>query len=270
LKLSIITVNLNNSAGLEKTIESVVSQTSSDFEYIVIDGGSSDGSLEVIKKFEDKITYWISEPDDGIYHAMNKGIRLAKGEFCQFLNSGDWLTTPKVIGTMLDALPDCSIFYGNMLKVFPNRKIYRDSCGKGDVSMLSFYMGSLNHSPNFIKKSLFEKYGFYDESLKIVSDWKFYLIAVGLHDEPISYIDIDVAYFDMNGVSNTNPSVNIKERNLVLESLLPKSILKDYQKFSTETLMLKKIREKKFLWLVLQGIYSILSKIDRKINSAWE
>ncbi|MDR2910496.1 MAG: glycosyltransferase [Bacteroidales bacterium] len=91
MKLSIITINLNNVAGLQKTIESVVKQTFTDYEYIVIDGGSTDGSADIIKQHANKITYWVSEPDKGIYNAMNKGIRVAKGEYCLFLNSGDWL-----------------------------------------------------------------------------------------------------------------------------------------------------------------------------------
>ncbi len=84
MKLSIITINFNNAVGLKKTIESVVNQTSNDFEYIVIDGGSKDGSIDIIKKYDSKINYWISEPDNGIYHAMNKGILLAKGDYLEF------------------------------------------------------------------------------------------------------------------------------------------------------------------------------------------
>lgn len=91
MKLSIITINYNNREGLRKTIESVVAQTTREFEYIVIDGGSTDGSVDVIKEFSDYIDYWVSEPDKGIYNAMNKGVKVAHGDYCQFLNSGDWL-----------------------------------------------------------------------------------------------------------------------------------------------------------------------------------
>ena len=89
MKLSVITINFNNRDGLRKTIESVVKQTYKDFEYIIIDGGSTDGSVDVIKEYADKIDYWVSEPDKGIYNAMNKGIDVAKGEYCIFMNSGD-------------------------------------------------------------------------------------------------------------------------------------------------------------------------------------
>lgn len=96
-KLSIISINLNNSEGLQKTIRSVIRQTNSDFEYIVIDGNSKDGSLNVIKNFDNQITYWVSEPDSGIYNAMNKGISKSTGRYCLFLNSGDWLADENVI-----------------------------------------------------------------------------------------------------------------------------------------------------------------------------
>lgn len=254
LKLSIITVNLNNATGLHKTIKSVVSQTSHNFEYIIIDGGSTDGSVELIQSFTSipactytpitnnsgsklrdpctmPLTYWLTEPDTGIYQAMNKGIRIAKGEYCQFLNSGDWLAAPDVIEKMVASLPDCSIYYGNMIKQIPKRGIYRDTCGQGNVTMLKLYNGSLNHSPDFIKRNLFEKYGLYDENLRIASDWKWFLIVIGLHNESVEYINLDVSCFDMNGISNKNPVLLKRERRKVLEELLPANILADYDAY---------------------------------------
>lgn len=114
MKLSIITVNRNNTEGLRKTIESVVSQTYTDFEYIIIDGASTDGSVDIIKEYADRITYWVSEPDNGIYNAMNKGILKAKGEYLQFLNSGDWLVDEGVLQTMIKYTDDVDILIGNI------------------------------------------------------------------------------------------------------------------------------------------------------------
>jgi len=102
MKLSIITINYNDKEGLRKTIESVLSQTWTDYEYLIIDGGSADGSLDVIREYEDKITYWISEKDNGIYNAMNKGIVKSKGAYLQFLNSGDYLVDNKVFENMTE------------------------------------------------------------------------------------------------------------------------------------------------------------------------
>ena len=96
-ELSIITINLNNCAGLQKTLDSVFAQTFTDYEYLVIDGGSTDGSAELIKKQENKFVYCVSEKDNGIYHAMNKGIRKATGDYLLFLNSGDYLVNDEVL-----------------------------------------------------------------------------------------------------------------------------------------------------------------------------
>lgn len=194
---------------------------------------------------------------------MNKGLRAAQGEYVQFINSGDWLVADDVIEKMLIALPDCSIFYGNMLKILPNGKTFRDRCEAGEISMLTFIKGSLNHTPNLIKRSLFEKYGYYDESLKIVADWKFYLIAVGLHDEPVSYVDLDVAWFDMQGISNLNKSLHLDERNAVLKELLPASILKDYDAFKDDIQLIQRLRRIIPIWFIIQFLHKFLSRFDK-------
>jgi glycosyltransferase involved in cell wall biosynthesis len=266
-KLSIITINRNNAEGLRKTIESVINQTSKAFEYIVIDGASTDKSLEVIKQYKDKITYWISEPDKGIYNAMNKGIIKAKGEYCQFLNSGDVLVANDVIEQMLFNMPDTSIVIGNMLKSLANGKIYKDrgSAAK-EISMFTFYRGTLNHSPAFIKRDLFDKYGFYDETLKIASDMKWYLIAVGLNNETVLYRDIDVTLFDMNGISTTNTTLDKSERRQVLEELIPKSILADYDKYWFAIEQTNRINKYKFIKLFVWFVERLLFKFEKWIS----
>ena len=114
MKLSIITINFNNRNGLEKTIESVTSQTCKDFEWIIIDGGSTDGSRELVEKKQKYITYWCSEPDSGIYNAMNKGIKKAKGDYCFFLNSGDRLHDKDVMMNVLGELDGTDFVSGNV------------------------------------------------------------------------------------------------------------------------------------------------------------
>ena len=89
MKYSIITINYNHIEGLKRTIDSVISQTSSNYEYIIIDGGSTDGSVNIIKEYKEHLVYWISEKDNGVYHAMNKGVAQAQGDYCIFMNSGD-------------------------------------------------------------------------------------------------------------------------------------------------------------------------------------
>lgn len=236
MKLSIVTINFNNLEGLKKTMESVFAQLCKDFEYIVIDGASTDGSAEYIKEHAEELTYWVSEKDTGIYNAMNKGIRMATGEYCQFLNSGDCLIDKNVIEKMLNELKQnqyISVLYGNMRKVLPNGKILRDRCCSisNEVTLNMFYRGCLNHSPAYIKRELFEKYGFYDETLKICSDWKFYMQSIVLGGEIVKHADVDVTLFDMTGISETHKDLLNEERNRLLEEMVPTNILKDYHRY---------------------------------------
>lgn len=265
MKLSIITINFNNATGLYKTIESVIKQTSNDIEYILIDGGSTDGSVEVIKAFEDKISYWISEPDNGIYQAMNKGIKAAKGDYCQFLNSGDCLVQEDVTERMLYRMPETSVLIGNMLKILPNGKCIIDNgISNKQPTFFTFYRGTLNHSPAYIRRSLFEKYGYYDESLKIVSDWKWYLIVIGLHNEEVVYKDINVSLFDMNGISNSSKELLKTERRLVLEAIVPSNILVDYDRYGTGIIQMNRIKNytvTKFLFEFVERTIFYIEKI---------
>jgi glycosyltransferase involved in cell wall biosynthesis len=259
MKLSIITINRNNASGLKKTMESVFTQSSQEFEYIVIDGNSTDGSKKIICQYANMPMNhefrWLSEPDTGIYNAMNKGIRMAKGEYLQFLNSGDTLVAPDVTKRMLEFVDsplalgeekgkrsNYAIIYGNMLKQKP-KGILRDKGFAGrQPTLLDFYIGSLNHSPAYIKRTLFEKYGLYDEQLKIVSDWKWYLQTIIFGGELIAYADIDVTLFDMNGISTVNSSLDKSERQQVLKSLLPPTILEDYEKHAFSIEQMQRIK----------------------------
>lgn len=268
-KLSIITINRNNAAGLEKTLLSINAQTCRDFEHIIIDGASDDGSVDVIKKYDDGCVErrWISEPDKGIYNAMNKGIRMAKGEFLQFLNSGDTLATKDVVEKMLQGLEQCNyptIFYGNMLKDNMKGKILRDRCFAGaDITFLGFYVGTLNHSPAYISRQLFDKYGLYDENLKIVSDWKWYLLAIILGGEKPVYSDIDVTVFDMNGISETNKLLDKAEREQVLKDLIPSSILADYKQWSFNIGQIKRLKRHSWAYRIVWFIERCLFKWEK-------
>ena len=234
MKLSIITINRNNAAGLEKTMRSVATQSFKELEYIVIDGASTDGSVEVIKSMESEFDHlkWVSEPDLGIYNAMNKGLQMASGEYIQILNSADSLASANVTERMLSALEKeayPTILYGNMVKCFPDgRKMVDKSFAGEEITMLGMYTGTLNHDPAYIRRNLFEKYGYYDETLKIVSDWKWFLQAVILGDEQPKYVDLDVTLFDMTGISETNKELDKVERKQVLEQLFPRTVLADY------------------------------------------
>ncbi len=230
MKLSIITVNLNNREGLERTIQSVISQTFTDFEYIIIDGGSADGSVELIQSLSPSIPQsftWLSEPDTGIYNAMNKGIKLAKGEYLQFLNSGDWLYSNTILEEVFALNRSEDILYGDDALYYSDQKISFKTYPSALTGYL-FYMGTISHQATFHKKSLFDKP--YNETYKIAADWEFQIKKIIFSDCSTYHIDKTIINFDMTGISQ-NPSfsnLQMKERESILKKYFPAKILSDY------------------------------------------
>lgn len=225
-KISIITINYNNKNGLQKTIKSVIGQIYSFFEFIVIDGGSTDGSVEVIEEYRDKIDYWISEKDNGIYNAMNKGIRHASGDYLNFMNSGDCFHDNKVLEHILPYL-DKDIVVGKYLK---NNQSVAWGFPKKEVTMADLYRGTLNHQATFFSSSLFQN-GLYDERFSIVSDWKFYIEQLVFHNCSFRNVDILVVDYDVNGISASSVTY-FKERDKVIDEMIPYRILEDYRRFA--------------------------------------
>lgn len=221
MKLSIITVNYNDAKGLDRTITSVISQTYHNFEFIVIDGGSTDGSIDVIKKYERNIDYWVSEPDGGIYQAMNKGLRQAKGEYVNFMNSGDSFHAPNVLELIFSLDTDADIITGTHLgSPHPN-------IGKDGITLYTLCTGAVDHQASFIKRSIALRHP-YDENYKIVSDWKFFIEALIIDNCSFFYTETIVVDVDMTGISNTSLELNRRERETVLRELFPERILTDY------------------------------------------
>ena len=277
MKLSIVTINYNNAEGLRKTLVSVASQTYHDIEHIIIDGGSTDGSVEVIKDYVNQLKIenrklkvnWESEKDKGIYNAMNKGIRKATGDYVQILNSGDILAAPDVTEMMVAALRDgVGIMYGNMLRDFGNGKVQRDTTkadgGAREVewTMYDFINGTVNHDPTYIRRDLYEKYGLYDENLKICSDWKWFVNAVVFGGEKLYYVPIDVTIFDTAGVSETNLAFRELERHAELEKMLPIAILKDYNTWHFPIAQVKRLM-KYHLWGLVYFMERVLFKLEK-------
>ena len=368
IKLSIITINYNNAEGLRKTLASVASQTYAEIEHIIIDGGSTDESVEILRAYPQPLpkgrgeeptpnpslkggemdaapkystdanrddyphqnpahkVLWVSEKDSGIYNAMNKGIEIALGrrivnkdhtssplanrqspiaqtDYIQILNAGDILAAPDVTERMVDALKahqckvesvkckgnedgeadtpasrlspfayrleNCpAIFYGNMIKEYPDGHRLKDTCGSADYtpeSFLYFYKGTLNHDCAYIRKDLFEKYGLYNEQMKICSDWEWYVRAIVLGGEKPIYTNIDVTIFDMTGISESNgknKELIQKERREYLESILPQSILHDYDMYSLPLVQYQRLK-KYHLWGIVHFVERVLFKLER-------
>jgi hypothetical protein len=213
---------------------------------------------------------------------MNKGIKKASGDYIQILNSGDVLAAPDVTERMMAALHHTSnikhqtsvenrtaIFYGNMLKSYDGKTIInRDTCGKGmytPESFLYFYRGTLNHDCAYIRRDLFEKYGLYNDEMKICSDWEWYVKAIALGGEKAVYTNIDVTIFDMNGVSEShgkNAELIKKERHEFLEKVLPASVLHDYDQFSFPVLQYQRLK-KYHLWGLVNFIERVLFKLEK-------
>lgn len=230
MKLSIITINYNNLQGLEKTYQSVVSQTWQDYEWIVIDGGSTDGSKEFLEEHQDKFSYWVSEPDKGIYNAMNKGIETSTGEYCFFLNSGDSLIDNLVLARVFARNFDEDVVHGSIRFKFEDHEEIRNT--DKPITLRTFLYGTINHSGcSFIRRDAFDKWGKYDESLKIVSDWKWFLKAVGLGVASTRYIDVLISEFDCKGISMGNVQLVESERKLVIEQSVGNRILQDYDNY---------------------------------------
>lgn len=238
-KLSIITINLNNEDGLEKTIKSVIKQTFTDYEFIIIDGASSDDSLNIIKKYEKNISYWESKKDDGIYFAMNKGIDIAKGEYLQFLNSGDYLLNKNVLEKVFKRSDSQDIYYGSSMRNSTDGRNYSCSEPK-DLTMKRFFDHSICHQAMFIKKELFNKFGKYNEKLKIVADWEFNVKAIILNNCSLKFLNFPIVFYDMNGLSMKKQKMSLKEKEECLKKMIPARILADYEK--------KNIRKKKDLY----------------------
>ena len=360
IKLSIITINYNNAEGLRKTLASVAAQTYPNIEHIIVDGGSTDGSVDVIREYADeqamrlqgyeairqennkantlpnrpiaqspnrppKHVLWISEPDKGIYNAMNKGIEIALGkrvvnddhtsspnsliasDYIQILNSGDILAADDVTERMMAALAqqvkgaeneikgyslkvkgeenseaeinaynlssinyklNTPIFYGNMIKEYPDGRRVVDRCQAKDYtpeSFYYFYRGTLNHDCAYIRRDLFEKYGLYNEEMKICSDWEWYVRAIVLGGEKTVYTNIDVTVFDMTGISESdgkNRALIQKERREYLESVLPASVLRDYDMLSLPIEQYRRLK-KYHLWGVVYFVERVLFKLEK-------
>lgn len=260
-KISIISVNYNDKPGLEKTLKSITSQSWKDFEFLVIDGGSTDGSKELIESYTDKIDYWISEPDKGVYNAMNKGIKAAKGDFVIFMNGGDVFYNNEVLENIEKQLTDdFDIYYGDNYKVKPDskrKKIYPEK-----LSFSFFYTSSLNHQSTFIRRQLFHDHYFYKEDYKIAADWDFFIYTICKMNVPYKYLKRTISEYDFTGISSTDKfrDTTAREKQTTLRQYFP-LFMEDYKEVaelnSKRVQQIFHIKSHPIAWKILKSFISV-------------
>ncbi len=261
MKLTIITINYNNLSGLQKTIDSVLAQTYKDYEWIVIDGGSTDGSKELIEQYQSHFTFWGSEPDNGIYNAINKGISHATGDYVQFLNSGDWLydkTTLDKAFTTIDTKYD--IYYGDMVQVNDGDKLnpitYPDELG-----FFFFPYNNICHQATFYRRTLFENNP-YDESFSIVSDWAMNINLL-FKGSTFNHLNQFIVYYDNRGRSSDADPKHHLERTAAFAKYVPQQLQIDVKKYEKEYYF---SRHRKSTQRIIDNAISFSQWLDKKFS----
>jgi glycosyltransferase involved in cell wall biosynthesis len=252
-KISIITINFNDVNGLEKTIVSILNQSFSDFEYVIIDGNSTDGSKEVILNYQHKLTYWVSEPDHGIYDAMNKGIKAAKGEYLLFMNSGDVLVNDAtILNVCAEKLVEDIVAFDCFLE--KNNIVVGRRTHIAKPTLFYVIRHGFKHQSTFIKRSLFEKLGLYNDFYKIAGDYEFWVRCFLESSTTSKSYAIPIAIFQLNGISQIGDWG--KEHHLIEQELLP-HLMTDYKQYQ----QLLPYQNSRLLKIVIS-----IQKLFRKLN----
>ncbi len=246
MKLSIITINYNNNNGLKQTIKSVISQSFRDFEYIIVDGASADDSVATIKELVGNNTsipcLWTSEPDKGIYNAMNKGIMRSHGEYLLFLNSGDFLVGESVLDNVFSQ--DCSadILCARSYVSDNGKRVWTSPLPPNHITLGWLHWHGMMHQSTFIRRSLFDSIGLYDESFKWLADFQFWYKAFIYNDASSQSIDVITTDYNLDGTSSlsrTNKDYIYEEswpeRQPVLRNVLP-----DYKEWDNDKAIVKR------------------------------
>lgn len=268
MKLSIITINYNNAAGLKNTLDSVASQTCTDFEHIIVDGASTDGSVEIIREYEQFLASnlsplasrlkWISEKDTGIYNAMNKGVRMAQGEYTLMLNSGDYLVDEKVIENVIPLLDGTDIIQGNTIEDIENKRYRNRGYGKSDIDFFDIMKGHFLHQASFCHRDLFDRYGLFDESYRIIGDTKFFMTCLGKENASFKYIELDISNYDMKGITAETTGKWVEQRKAEVKRM-HKELYSDrlnqfFEDNDKKIRLYDKLHQHKWIWYIVMAI----------------
>lgn len=267
MKLSIITINYNNVAGLQKTIQSILSQTWKDFEWIVIDGGSTDGSVELLDQYKNHFSYWCHEKDRGVFNAMNKGIVHAQGDYLNFMNSGDEYYEPETLAKVFKMVTDDSIgvYYGDYYESFSDGHL-RERIMPKELDLRFIMHMPINHQSTFIRRGLLTS-NEYDETYRIVSDWKAFIqwLVAGV---PFMHLDLHIAKFDMSGINQTmEEKKNLELQRMFQESIPPaiRIVINNYEEYlsySTLQRTLHLFKNNRIYFSIIARVVKVLYRID--------
>lgn len=272
-KLSIITINRNNAEGLRKTIESVFQQTFSDFEYILVDGASMDDSVEVIQQFDNSTIenyHWISESDSGVYQAMNKGIRMAIGEYLLFLNSGDFLVDKYVLNEAFSGKHSADFLLGRCY-VSENGIVIHTTNPPAKITFGYLYEAGLAHQSTFIKREVFDKYGLYREDFKYNADIDFWYRTIVLACCSTETLQTIITDYNTDGISSKecNTDAYLKEMAEIYSQPLLQLFIPDYDAIIAERekmQILYWVKSKKMLYGLLVTIYNCSTWLVQKLK----
>lgn len=250
-KISIITASYNSAKTIEQTIISVIRQTYKSIEFIIIDGGSTDGTVEIIKKYSDKISFWISEPDQGVYDAFNKGVRYANGDFVQFLGSDDCLCDEKTIETIADNIDkDTDVLSTPIWLVDETQRMQKLMSNANAIDKKQFNGEMIPHPGMFTRKELLEKHPF-NISYRIAADYLFFLTCYYDCTVNFKFIDNPSVLFSTEGLSST-PSLILEEEKQKVRTkfgVIIKKSFKDIAKMWIKQ-FLEKIHALKLVYLL--------------------
>lgn len=262
MKLSIITVNYNNCSGLQRTLDSIVNQTCKDYEWVVIDGGSTDGSRQLLEQHNDQITYWCSEPDKGIYNGMNKGVAKATGDYLLFLNSGDKLCDSKIVERLL-AFPfeadivSCDLYMDNIS--WKSLRISVDF-----MNAFWIYENTLFHPSTWIRREVLIKCP-YREDFERISDWAFFFEAIVIHNCTYQHIPLPISVFYNDGISTKPFPAGNTDRTDFLSNYYPVKHITDLRFDNVYYLSVYTHRmTKRAQWLMMLS-YKLIDYLDYQV-----
>lgn len=275
MKLSIITINYNDAEGLRRTLASVGAQTYHDIEHVIVDGASTDGSVEVIKDYVRRVkseelrvksVIWVSEPDTGIYNAMNKGVRMSHGEYTLMLNSGDYLVDEHVVERVMPELDGTDIIQGNIMRERNGKKYVDRGYGKSDINFIDVQQGHFLHQASFCKKDLFEKYGYFDETYRIHGDTVFYIKSLGYGEASFKYINLTIADFAPAGISSNETYADLctKEYQRWTTELFSPRLWQTCIDYDKKGRMYDTLHRHPLLWKMTMLLVTIANKMDKQ------